>query len=69
MRLSLRRKETCKRYFCFLKEKLMKSKQAALAANANYNTARNQKRSYEDDPERNIPVKKPIKLLIDQSAS
>lgn len=47
----------------------MKSKQAALAANANYNTARNQKKSYEDDSERNIPVKKLIKPLIDQSAS
>jgi hypothetical protein len=32
--------EDRKRYFYFLKEKLMKPKQAALAANVNYDTAR-----------------------------
>jgi hypothetical protein len=42
-----------------LKEKLMKPKQAALAANVNYDTARKwKKKTYEDDLERNIPVKK-----------
>lgn len=51
--------EDRKRYFYFLKEKLMKPKQAALAANVNYDTARKwKKKTYEDDLERNIPVKK-----------
>lgn len=59
--------EDRKRYFYFLKEKLMKPKQAAIAANVNYNTARKWKQTYEDDPERNIPVKKkpPIKPFIE----
>ncbi|KAG2191303.1 hypothetical protein INT47_005744 [Mucor saturninus] len=50
--------EDCKRYFNFLKEKLMKPKQAAEAANVNYDPARKWKKAYEDDPERNIPTKK-----------
>ncbi|KAG2192802.1 hypothetical protein INT47_005349 [Mucor saturninus] len=50
--------EDRKRYLYFLKEKLMKSKQAAEAANVNYDTARKWKKAYEDDPERNIPTKK-----------
>ncbi|KAG2191411.1 hypothetical protein INT47_012674 [Mucor saturninus] len=50
--------EDRKRYFYFLKEKLMKPKQAAEAANVNYDTARKWKKAYEDDPERNIPTKK-----------
>ncbi|KAI8874876.1 hypothetical protein K501DRAFT_164231, partial [Backusella circina FSU 941] len=50
--------EDRKRYFYFLKEKLMKPKEAASAANVNYDTARKWKKTYEDDPERNIPVKK-----------
>ncbi|KAG2209691.1 hypothetical protein INT47_001837 [Mucor saturninus] len=50
--------EDRKRYFHFLKEKLMKPKQAAEAANVNYDTARKWKKAYEDDPERNIPTKK-----------
>ncbi len=50
--------EDRRRYFYFLKEKLMKPKDAAIAANVNYNTARKWKKAYEDDPERKIPIKK-----------
>ncbi|KAI7846699.1 hypothetical protein BDC45DRAFT_542629 [Circinella umbellata] len=52
--------EDRKRYFYFLKEKLMKPKQAA---NVNYDTARKWKQTYEDDPERNIPIKKTNKTI------
>lgn len=55
--------EDRKRYFYFLKEKLMKPKQAAIAANVNYDTARKWKQTYEDDPERNIPIKKTNKTI------
>ncbi|KAI8885960.1 hypothetical protein K501DRAFT_178718, partial [Backusella circina FSU 941] len=47
-----------KRYFYFLKEKHMKPKEEASAANVNYDTARKWKKTYDDDPERDIPVKK-----------
>lgn len=50
--------EDRKRYFYFLKMKLMKPKEAAKAANVNYDTARKWKYTYENDPERNIPSKK-----------
>jgi transposase len=50
--------EDRKRYFYFLKEKLMKPKEAAKAANVNYDTARKWKKTYEEDPEREIPTKK-----------
>ncbi|KAI8884563.1 hypothetical protein K501DRAFT_181997 [Backusella circina FSU 941] len=58
--------EDRKRYFYFLKEKLMKPKQAAIAAiaaNVNYDTARKWKQTYENDPERNVPVKKTNKTI------
>ncbi|KAG2209381.1 hypothetical protein INT45_010803, partial [Circinella minor] len=55
--------EDRKRYFYFLKEKLMKPKQAAIAANVNYDTACKWKQTYEDDPERNIPIKKTNKTI------
>ncbi|KAL0074858.1 hypothetical protein F4703DRAFT_1723095, partial [Phycomyces blakesleeanus] len=55
--------EDRKRYFYFLKEKLMKPRQAAIAANVNYDTALKWKQTYEDDPERNIPVKKTDKTI------
>lgn len=38
--------EDCERQFYFLKEKLMKPTQAALAANVNYGTARKWKKTY-----------------------
>ncbi|RCH82611.1 hypothetical protein CU098_008558 [Rhizopus stolonifer] len=53
--------EDRKRYFYFLKEKLMKPREAAKAAkaaNVNYDTARKWKKTYEEDPEREIPTKK-----------
>ncbi|KAI9364214.1 hypothetical protein BD770DRAFT_307521, partial [Pilaira anomala] len=47
--------EDRRRCFYFLKEKLMKPK----ATNVNYDTTRKwKKKTYEDDPERNIPIKK-----------
>ncbi|KAG2225439.1 hypothetical protein INT45_010075 [Circinella minor] len=46
-----------------VQEKLMKPKQAAIAANVNYNTARKWKQTYKDDPERNIPIKKTNKTI------
>ncbi|KAI9330548.1 hypothetical protein BD770DRAFT_432631 [Pilaira anomala] len=46
------------RYFYFLHEKLMKPCDAAKAANINYETARKWKRTYNNDPEKNIPFKK-----------
>ncbi|KAG1449432.1 hypothetical protein G6F56_008644 [Rhizopus delemar] len=50
--------EDRKRYFYFLKEKLMKPKEAVKAANVNYDTARKGKKTYEENPEREIPTKK-----------
>lgn len=49
--------EDRRRYFYFLKEKLMKPKGAAFAANVNYGTARKWNKAYEDDPEKRIPVR------------
>ncbi|KAI8073520.1 uncharacterized protein B0P05DRAFT_573053 [Gilbertella persicaria] len=55
--------EDRKYYFYFLKERLMKPKQAAIAANVNYHTACKWKQTYEDDPERSISVKKTNKTI------
>ena len=45
-------------YFYYLKEKLMKPREAAQAANVNYDTARKWKKTYEEDPDRTILTKK-----------
>ncbi|KAI8360707.1 hypothetical protein EDC96DRAFT_414130, partial [Choanephora cucurbitarum] len=50
--------EDRKRYFYYLKKKLMKPREAAQAANVNYDTARKWKKAYEEDPDRTIPTKK-----------
>jgi transposase len=50
--------EDRRRYFYFMSEKLMKPKEAAKAANVNYDTARKWKQIYDRDPEKNIPLKK-----------
>ncbi|KAI8880100.1 hypothetical protein K501DRAFT_157104, partial [Backusella circina FSU 941] len=50
--------EDRRRYFYFIYEKLMKPKQAEIAANVNYDTARKWKKAYQDDPEKKVPVKK-----------
>lgn len=44
--------EDCRRYFYFLKEKLIKPKDAAFAANVNYDVACKWNKAYEDDPEK-----------------
>lgn len=46
------------RYFFFLHEKLMKHSEAAKLANVNPETARKWKRQYDNDPGKNIPLKK-----------
>ncbi|KAG2203047.1 hypothetical protein INT47_013263 [Mucor saturninus] len=61
--------EDRKQYFYFLKEKLLKPKQAAEAANVNYDTARKWIKAYEDGPERNIPTKKRTLAPTDQLAN
>lgn len=42
--------EDCRRYFYFMSEKLMTPKEAAKAANVNYDTARKWKQIYDRDP-------------------
>ncbi|KAI8880191.1 hypothetical protein K501DRAFT_287024 [Backusella circina FSU 941] len=49
--------EDRRRYFYFIQEKLMKPKQAAVAANVNYDTARKWRKAYNDDPEKKVPTK------------
>jgi transposase len=46
------------RYFYFLKSKMMTPKGAAKAANVNYDTSRKWKQAYENDPDKNIPLRK-----------
>ncbi|KAI8968520.1 hypothetical protein BDF20DRAFT_827639, partial [Mycotypha africana] len=55
------------RYFYFLKSKIMTLKEAAKAANANYDTSRIWKQAYKNDSEKNIPLRKPIAPQTDQS--
>ncbi|KAG1143759.1 hypothetical protein G6F37_010663 [Rhizopus arrhizus] len=40
----------------------MKPKEAAKAATVNYDTARKWKQAYDKDPEKNIPLKKTIRI-------
>ncbi len=54
--------EDRRRYFYFMSEKLMKPKEAAKAANVNHDTARKWKQAYDKDPEKNIPLKKTIRI-------
>ncbi|KAG2226017.1 hypothetical protein INT45_002483 [Circinella minor] len=49
--------EDRRRYFYFLKYKLMKPKEAAIGANVNYHTTRKWKKAQADDPEGKIPTK------------
>ncbi|KAI8047012.1 uncharacterized protein B0P05DRAFT_456180, partial [Gilbertella persicaria] len=50
--------EDHKRYFYFLKLKIMTLKEAAKAANVNYDTSRKWKQAYESDPDKDIPLRK-----------
>ncbi|KAI8326661.1 hypothetical protein EDC96DRAFT_158645 [Choanephora cucurbitarum] len=50
--------EDRKWYLYYFKEKLMKPREAAQAANANYVTACKWKKIYEEDPDRAIPTKR-----------
>ncbi|KAI8877729.1 hypothetical protein K501DRAFT_337233 [Backusella circina FSU 941] len=61
------------RYFYFLKSKIMALKEATKAANVNYDTSRKWKQAYENDPDKNIPLRKtnrtsnrPISRLNDE---